>query len=164
MFLGGSTTIYTRIKPRLELSSLNLDPKSVEDSTIRIARTLVLGVSFRFRQFWRKFATPLKYIRWSTCSQAYLRIIALACERSKIVRIFLRLLWKHITWKPSFLFLKIIFCVGITWLDIFLVFSHLSGGFPYPTLNDRDLLDFLLDGNRMDKPDNCTDEMCVFTS
>ncbi|XP_068747375.1 uncharacterized protein [Montipora capricornis] len=33
------------------------------------------------------------------------------------------------------------------------------GGFPYPTINDKDLLDFLLDGNRMKKPDNCTDEI-----
>lgn len=33
------------------------------------------------------------------------------------------------------------------------------GGFPYPTLNDRDLLDYLLDGKRMEKPDNCTDEI-----
>ncbi|XP_044179128.1 tyrosine-protein kinase receptor torso-like isoform X1 [Acropora millepora] len=33
------------------------------------------------------------------------------------------------------------------------------GGFPYPTINDRDLLEFLLDGNRMDKPENCTDEI-----
>ena len=34
-----------------------------------------------------------------------------------------------------------------------------SGGFPYPTINDRDLLDYLLEGNRMEKPNNCTDEM-----
>ncbi|XP_029207243.2 uncharacterized protein LOC114970916 isoform X1 [Acropora millepora] len=33
------------------------------------------------------------------------------------------------------------------------------GGFPYPTINDRDLLEFLLDGNRMDKPENCTEEI-----
>lgn len=33
------------------------------------------------------------------------------------------------------------------------------GGFPYPTINDKDLLDFLLDGNRMKKPDNCSDEI-----
>lgn len=33
------------------------------------------------------------------------------------------------------------------------------GGFPYPTVNDRDLLKLLLDGKRMEKPSNCTDEM-----
>ncbi|KAK2570252.1 Tyrosine-protein kinase receptor torso [Acropora cervicornis] len=33
------------------------------------------------------------------------------------------------------------------------------GGFPYPTINDRDLLEFLLDGSRMEKPENCTEEM-----
>ncbi|XP_074624032.1 uncharacterized protein LOC141881991 isoform X2 [Acropora palmata] len=33
------------------------------------------------------------------------------------------------------------------------------GGFPYPTINDRDLLEFLLDGNRMEKPENCTEEI-----
>lgn len=35
----------------------------------------------------------------------------------------------------------------------------LLGGFPYPTINDRDLLEFLLEGERMEKPTNCTDEM-----
>lgn len=33
------------------------------------------------------------------------------------------------------------------------------GGFPYPTINDRDLLEFLLEGERMEKPTNCTDEI-----
>ena len=37
--------------------------------------------------------------------------------------------------------------------------SVFSGGFPYPTINDRDLLDFLQEGDRMEKPSNCTDEM-----
>ncbi|KAK3739187.1 hypothetical protein QZH41_017339, partial [Actinostola sp. cb2023] len=33
------------------------------------------------------------------------------------------------------------------------------GGFPYPTVNDRDLLKDILDGNRMEQPSNCTDEI-----
>ncbi|XP_048580114.1 uncharacterized protein LOC116615717 isoform X2 [Nematostella vectensis] len=33
------------------------------------------------------------------------------------------------------------------------------GGFPYPTVNDRDLLRFLHEGKRMEKPSNCTDEI-----
>ncbi|XP_031560988.1 uncharacterized protein LOC116296998 isoform X2 [Actinia tenebrosa] len=33
------------------------------------------------------------------------------------------------------------------------------GGFPYPTFNDRDLLKLLLDGKRMEKPSNCTEEI-----
>ena len=34
-----------------------------------------------------------------------------------------------------------------------------QGGFPYPTISDMNLLNFLLEGNRMDKPSNCSDEM-----
>ncbi|XP_047111693.1 tyrosine-protein kinase receptor torso-like [Schistocerca piceifrons] len=33
------------------------------------------------------------------------------------------------------------------------------GGFPYPTVSDHDLLRFLLEGRRLEKPDNCTDEL-----
>ncbi|XP_067002326.2 vascular endothelial growth factor receptor 1 isoform X2 [Anabrus simplex] len=33
------------------------------------------------------------------------------------------------------------------------------GGFPYPTVEDTNLLRFLLDGRRLDKPDNCSDEL-----
>ena len=36
---------------------------------------------------------------------------------------------------------------------------NVAGGFPYPTVNDRDLLVFLMEGNRMEKPSNCTDAM-----
>ena len=43
-------------------------------------------------------------------------------------------------------------------LILFLLFP---GGFPYPTISDMNLLNFLLDGNRMEKPNNCSDEMYV---
>nr|CAD7408771.1 unnamed protein product [Timema poppensis] len=33
------------------------------------------------------------------------------------------------------------------------------GGFPYPTVDDHDILSFLLEGSRLEKPDNCTDEL-----
>jgi len=33
------------------------------------------------------------------------------------------------------------------------------GGFPYPTISDMNLLNFLLEGNRMEKPNNCSDEI-----
>ncbi|XP_069691474.1 fibroblast growth factor receptor 2 isoform X2 [Periplaneta americana] len=33
------------------------------------------------------------------------------------------------------------------------------GGFPYPTISDMDLLSFLLEGKRLEKPDNCSDEL-----
>nr|CAD7437602.1 unnamed protein product [Timema bartmani] len=35
------------------------------------------------------------------------------------------------------------------------------GGFPYPTVDDHDVLSFLLEGNRLEKPDNCTEELYV---
>lgn len=33
------------------------------------------------------------------------------------------------------------------------------GGFPYPTVCDKDLLQYLLDGNRLEKPISCSDEI-----
>ncbi|XP_021924805.1 platelet-derived growth factor receptor beta-like [Zootermopsis nevadensis] len=33
------------------------------------------------------------------------------------------------------------------------------GGFPYPSVNDMDLLNYLLEGKRLEKPDNCSDEL-----
>lgn len=33
------------------------------------------------------------------------------------------------------------------------------GGFPYPTVSDMDLLNFLDEGKRLEKPDNCSDEL-----
>ncbi|VDO57617.1 unnamed protein product [Haemonchus placei] len=33
------------------------------------------------------------------------------------------------------------------------------GGFPYPTVCDKDMLQYLLDGNRLEKPISCSDEM-----
>ncbi|KAJ9587458.1 hypothetical protein L9F63_028289, partial [Diploptera punctata] len=33
------------------------------------------------------------------------------------------------------------------------------GGFPYPTVSDMDLLNYLLDGKRLEKPDNCSEEL-----
>ncbi|PAV59038.1 hypothetical protein WR25_10749 [Diploscapter pachys] len=33
------------------------------------------------------------------------------------------------------------------------------GGFPYPNICDKDLLQYLNDGNRLEKPDSCSDEM-----
>ncbi|GLH14483.1 Tyrosine kinase receptor Cad96Ca [Gryllus bimaculatus] len=33
------------------------------------------------------------------------------------------------------------------------------GGFPYPTVADMNLLSFLMDGKRLEKPDNCSDEL-----
>ena len=35
------------------------------------------------------------------------------------------------------------------------------GDFPYPSLSDRELLKYLVGGERMEKPSNCTDEMLV---
>lgn len=35
----------------------------------------------------------------------------------------------------------------------------MSGGFPYPTLGDRDILPFLLKGDRLDRPENCTNDL-----
>ena len=52
------------------------------------------------------------------------------------------------------------YCRQIISLTFVLSVLHvLLGGFPYPTINDRDLLEFLLEGERMEKPTNCTDEM-----
>lgn len=43
------------------------------------------------------------------------------------------------------------------------LFLHLMvlfpGGFPYPTLGDRAILPFLLKGNRLERPENCTNEL-----
>ncbi|EYB94168.1 hypothetical protein Y032_0174g434 [Ancylostoma ceylanicum] len=33
------------------------------------------------------------------------------------------------------------------------------GGFPYPTVCDKDMLQYLLDGNRLEKPISCSDEI-----
>ncbi|KHJ99314.1 hypothetical protein OESDEN_00694 [Oesophagostomum dentatum] len=33
------------------------------------------------------------------------------------------------------------------------------GGFPYPTVCDKDMLQYLLDGNRLEKPLSCSDEI-----
>lgn len=58
-------------------------------------------------------------------------------------------------------------------IDVFSLFSRLTrwafgivlweictlGGFPYPTISDRDLLRYLENGKRMDKPTNCTNEI-----
>lgn len=33
------------------------------------------------------------------------------------------------------------------------------GGFPYPTVSDMDLLNFLDEGKRLEKPDNCSEEL-----
>jgi hypothetical protein len=41
----------------------------------------------------------------------------------------------------------------------FSLYSYFPGGFPYPTVGDRDLLNFLLEGKRLEKPDNCSDEL-----
>lgn len=38
-------------------------------------------------------------------------------------------------------------------------FFYILGGFFYLMINDKDLFDFLLDGNCMKKLDNCLDEM-----
>ena len=37
--------------------------------------------------------------------------------------------------------------------------SFYSGGTPYPTINNRELLRLLKGGYRMEKPDICNDEM-----
>ena len=39
-------------------------------------------------------------------------------------------------------------------------FCHI-GGTPYPTMTGQELLRFLRAGNRMKKPENCSDEMYV---
>ena len=41
----------------------------------------------------------------------------------------------------------------------FLVFF--LGGTPYPTINNKDLVGKLKSGYRMEKPDNCTQPLCV---
>ena len=35
------------------------------------------------------------------------------------------------------------------------------GGHPYPTISNKQLLQFLLQGNRLEKPHNCSDDMYV---
>ena len=39
--------------------------------------------------------------------------------------------------------------------------SSLSGGYPYATLPNKDVLPSLLQGQRLKKPYNCSEEMCV---
>ena len=39
---------------------------------------------------------------------------------------------------------------------------HFVGGFPYPTIGQEDLLRLLKAGYRMEKPDNCSQEVLVF--
>ena len=36
-----------------------------------------------------------------------------------------------------------------------------AGGYPYPTISDKDILRYLISGKRLEKPENCTDEMQV---
>ena len=36
-----------------------------------------------------------------------------------------------------------------------------SGGYPYPTMSNRDIIDLLSRGYRMDKPELCSDEVWV---
>lgn len=38
-------------------------------------------------------------------------------------------------------------------------FLDITGGTPYPTINNRELLSLLKSGYRMEKPDNCADPM-----
>lgn len=33
------------------------------------------------------------------------------------------------------------------------------GGYPYPTISDKDILRYLISGKRLEKPENCTDEI-----
>ena len=40
---------------------------------------------------------------------------------------------------------------------------HFAGGFPYPTIGQEDLLPLLKAGYRMEKPDNCSEEVLVLT-
>ena len=40
---------------------------------------------------------------------------------------------------------------------------HFVGGFPYPTTGQEDLLPLLKAGYRMEKPDNCSEEVLVLT-
>ena len=39
---------------------------------------------------------------------------------------------------------------------------YFSGGFPYPTIGQEDLLRLLKAGYRMEKPGNCSQEVLVF--
>lgn len=34
-----------------------------------------------------------------------------------------------------------------------------AGGFPYPTVSNHELLNFLKDGKRLEKPENCSDAL-----
>lgn len=43
------------------------------------------------------------------------------------------------------------------WLNVLLFIS--TGGFPYPTVQNNELLNFLKDGKRLEKPDNCSDTL-----
>ena len=38
------------------------------------------------------------------------------------------------------------------------------GGFPFPTIHNEDLLALLKSGYRMEKPDNCSPEVYVYSS
>ena len=46
----------------------------------------------------------------------------------------------------------------MTYYDIIL-FVNNSGGFPYPSVPNTDMLKHLQNGGRLEKPDNCSDVM-----
>lgn len=49
------------------------------------------------------------------------------------------------------------------YLTFCIMYDHssviLSGGYPYPTMSNRDIIDLLSRGYRMDKPELCSDEV-----
>lgn len=58
-------------------------------------------------------------------------------------------------------------CYCLEEISIFIFYSNVTrspflfflGGTPYPGTNNSELLKYLQCGKRMDKPDNCTDEL-----
>lgn len=61
----------------------------------------------------------------------------------------------------DFPFLKKVYhIVIILWVHVWFQLSvTATGGFPYPTISNEDLILLLKNGYRMEKPDNCSPEM-----
>ena len=53
-----------------------------------------------------------------------------------------------------------IFCICYRWSYGIVLFEIVTlGGTPYPTVDPRELLEYLQNGNRMERPDNCSEEL-----
>jgi len=57
----------------------------------------------------------------------------------------------------SFWFLSCMTCRNQFYLMI--IYFSSTGGFPYPTVQNHELLNFLKSGTRLEKPENCSDSL-----